>query len=74
VRGLRVDEAISELDKFLDQALGAAEPAIFVIHGHGTGALRSALREHLAESDLVEEFAPAERREGGEGVTVVWLK
>ena len=74
VRGLRVDEAVSELDRFLDRALRDNEPAFYVIHGHGTGALRAALREHLAESDIVEDHHAADRREGGEGVTVVWLK
>jgi DNA mismatch repair protein MutS2 len=74
LRGRRVDEGLSELDKFLDSALRAAEPAIYVIHGHGTGALRAALREHLGESELVDSFHAAEAKEGGEGVTVVWLK
>jgi hypothetical protein len=58
----------------IDQALRAGEPALFIIHGHGTGALRAAVREHLGDSELVSDLHPAEPREGGEGVTVVWLK
>jgi DNA mismatch repair protein MutS2 len=74
LRGLRVDEAIGEVDKFLDRAIGAGEPVLFLIHGHGTGALRTALRSHLAASPLVDRTHPAEPKEGGDGVTVVWLK
>lgn len=74
VRGFRVDEAIAEVDRFLDRSLRAGEEAIYVIHGHGTGALRSALRAHFADHDLVDRVAPADRKEGGDGVTVVWLR
>jgi DNA mismatch repair protein MutS2 len=69
-----VDEAIAEVDRFLDRSLRAGEEAIYVIHGHGTGALRSALRAHFADHDLVDRVAPADRKEGGDGVTVVWLR
>jgi DNA mismatch repair protein MutS2 len=74
IRGKRVDEALSELDKFLDDALRAEEPVLMIIHGHGTGALRAAVREHLQEQGFVERFEPAPPQEGGDGVTVVWLK
>lgn len=74
LRGLRVDEAIAETEKFIDRALRAAEPVLFLIHGHGTGALKSALRSHLGASPLVERTAPGEPRDGGDGVTVVWLR
>jgi DNA mismatch repair protein MutS2 len=74
VRGLRVDEAEAEVDKFLDRALQSGDSVLFVIHGHGTGALRTALRSHLESSELVERIAPAGPKDGGDGVTVVWLK
>jgi len=74
LRGLRVDEALAEVDKFVDECLSAAEPVGFVLHGHGTGALRRAVREHLAMSGRIAESRPAEIAEGGEAFTVFWLK
>ena len=74
LRGMRVHEALAIADKALDDALRASEEALFVIHGHGTGALRAAIREHLAGHTLVERFEPGAPREGGDGVTVVFLK
>ena len=74
VRGFRVDEALSETDKFIDHCLRDEEQVFFIIHGHGTGALRSALRTHLNASEFVERIHGAEGKEGGEGVTVVWLQ
>lgn len=74
VRGFRVDEALAEVDKFIDRALRQGDAAFFIIHGHGTGALKSALRTHLSASDLVEHLQPAPQKDGGDGVTVVWLK
>ncbi len=74
VRGLRVDEALAETDKFIDHMLLGGEGVFFIIHGHGTGALRSALRSHLGSSELIDRIHPAETRDGGEGVTVVWLR
>ncbi len=73
VRGMRVDEALAEVDRFVDRGLRAAETCVFIIHGHGTGALRSAIREHLAGEDVVENLHAADVRDGGDGVTVVWL-
>ena len=73
VRGMRVDEALAEVDRFLDRSLRTSEVAVFIIHGHGTGALRSAIREFLAEHGLVENMHAADVRHGGDGVTVVWL-
>ncbi len=73
VRGLRVDEAESKLVYFLDKLYGAGEPTAYVIHGHGTGALKSALRAYLAESPYVLSFRSADSHEGGDGVTIVSL-
>jgi DNA mismatch repair protein MutS2 len=74
LRGMRVHEALSSVDKALDDALRAGEEVLFVIHGHGTGALRTALREHLPGHPLVERYEAGAPREGGDGVTVVFLK
>ncbi|HWO22147.1 MAG TPA: Smr/MutS family protein [Kofleriaceae bacterium] len=74
VRGHRADEAITQLDRFLDESLLAGRDAIFVIHGHGTGALRAAVRGHLQGHGAIEKFRPGEQREGGDGVTVAFLK
>ncbi|HEU0031365.1 MAG TPA: Smr/MutS family protein [Kofleriaceae bacterium] len=74
VRGNRVDEAVAQVDRFLDESLIAGRDTIFVIHGHGTGALRSAIRTHLAAHKAIEKFRPGEQNEGGDGVTVAFLK
>lgn len=74
VRGLRAHEAVAMAEQFLDRCLGAGLRVAFLIHGHGTGALREAIRESLRESSYVERFRAAEPRGGGEGVTVVWLR
>ncbi len=75
VRGMRADEALDELGAFLDRmVLGGAADQVFVIHGHGTGALRKVIREYLATSPYVERFRPGVTGEGGDGVSVVALK
>jgi DNA mismatch repair protein MutS2 len=73
VRGSRVDEALSDVDRFVDDSLLAFREVIFVIHGHGTGALREAIREHLGMHAAVTRVRPGQEKEGGDGVTVVWL-
>ena len=71
--GMRVDEAIDEVDKFIDQALLRGEDVLYVVHGYGTGALRSGLRHHFAASPLVVRHRAADKEDGGEAVTVFWL-
>jgi DNA mismatch repair protein MutS2 len=73
LRGVRVDDGLAELDRFLDDALIAAREYVFVIHGHGTGAMKSAVRAHLASHPAVTKSRAGATREGGDGVTVVWL-
>jgi DNA mismatch repair protein MutS2 len=73
LRGERVDDALAALDRFLDESMRAGRDAIFVIHGHGTGALRNAVRQQLRGHPAVSETRPGEQSEGGDGVTVAWL-
>jgi len=74
LRGLRADEAVERCEKFLDETLHDERKVAFFIHGHGTGALKSAIRKYLADSAYVSKFRAGARNEGGDGVTVVWIK
>ena len=74
LRGLRAHEATAMAEQFLDRTLGAGRKVAFLIHGHGTGALRDAVREALRASGYVGRMRPGEPGEGGDGVTVVWLR
>jgi DNA mismatch repair protein MutS2 len=74
VRGQRVDDAVAQVDRFVDEGLLAGRDALFIVHGHGTGALRSAIRTHLGGHKAIETFRPGEQNEGGDGVTVAFLK
>jgi DNA mismatch repair protein MutS2 len=74
VRGQRVDEALRSLELELDRHLRAGEETVQVLHGHGSGALKAALREHLSRSPYVLRSRSAESHEGGDGVTVVTLR
>ena len=74
VRGLRADEALREVEGFLDRAFRDGEPAVLVVHGHGTGALRQALRAALSASPYVQSHQPGEAYQGGDGVTRVALR
>lgn len=69
--GKTVDEAISELDKYLDDAYLAHLPTVRVVHGKGTGALRSAVHNHLKRQKYVKDFRLGEYGEGDAGVTIV---
>jgi DNA mismatch repair protein MutS2 len=73
VRGERVDAALGLAEKFLDDALRTGSEAVFVIHGHGTGALREALRRELAAFPGVADVRAATPEEGGDGTTVIVL-
>ena len=74
LRGTRVDEALARLDAFLDVMMGEGEPLGFVLHGHGTGAMKTAVREHLGASHYVEHSRSADSDEGGDAFTLFWLK
>jgi DNA mismatch repair protein MutS2 len=74
LRGLRVDEALDRLDVALDVAAAEGRDEIRVIHGIGTGTLRSAVREHLPRSPYILEWVEATGEEGGAGATRGILK
>jgi DNA mismatch repair protein MutS2 len=73
LRGARVEEALEELDSYLDAAAVAGASRLTVIHGHGSGALRDALRAQLSAHPLVKKWRAGERGEGGDGATIVEL-
>ena len=72
--GKTVDEAISQLDKYLDDAYIAHLPQVYVIHGKGTGVLRNAVQNHLKKCSYVKSYRTGEHGEGGAGATVVEFK
>jgi DNA mismatch repair protein MutS2 len=74
VIGCSVDEALSRLEKFLDESTVTDQQVLRIIHGHGTGQLRRAVAQFLKEHPLVARFEMAKMDQGGGGVTVVELK
>jgi len=74
LRGKTADEALELTVSALDRAALAGVPVLRIIHGHGTGRLKAALRGYLKDSPYVGTFRAGERPEGGDGVTIVELK
>ena len=72
--GQRVEPALAELDVYIDRALLSARREVRVIHGHGSGKLRQAVREHLRGHRGVAGLREGEPNEGGNGATVVSLR
>lgn len=72
--GLRVDEALPELDKYLDDAYLSHLPQVTIIHGRGTGALKDAVHAHLKHTKYVKEYRLGAAGEGDQGVTIVVFK
>ena len=72
--GYTVDEALAEVDKFLDSGMLRGQQTLYIIHGNGTGALRTAIQKHLRTHKAVKSFRPGRYGEGENGVTVVDLK
>jgi DNA mismatch repair protein MutS2 len=72
--GMTADEARDRLDRFLDSAAVVGYGEVRVIHGHGTGRLRRAVREFLDGHPHVERHRPGKAHEGGDGATVVTLR
>lgn len=73
LRGARVDEALAQVQRFVDEALVSGVPSVEILHGKGTGALRQAIHDQLAARPDVEAFGAAPLDQGGDGVTVVRL-
>lgn len=71
LRGYKVEDALDSLEFYLDKASLANLACVTIIHGHGTGALKSAVRDFLSTSPYVAKFRPGEDAEGGDGVSVV---
>ncbi len=74
LHGLTVEEAVYQLDKYLDDAFLANLHQVRVIHGRGTGALKSGIMPYLQKHRLVAAVKPADYNDGGWGVTIVELK
>ncbi len=74
IRGYRVEDALDTLEGWLDEASLANISPVTVIHGHGTGALKSAVRDFLSTSPYVASFRAGNNTEGGDGVSIIDLK
>jgi len=74
LRGYTVEEALIEVDKFIDNAQLAGIGVLSIIHGKGTGALRSAIQRHLKSHRAVKSFRLGHYGEGEDGVTILELK
>ena len=74
LRGERVEEALDELESYLDKASLANLSPVYIIHGHGTGALKSAVRDFISTSPYVAKYRVGEDAEGGDGVSVIDIK
>jgi len=73
LRGKRADEIEPALDTYLNAAMMARLPNVRIIHGFGTGTVRTIVRDYVKASRLARSFRPGEKGEGGDGVTVVEL-
>ncbi|MBC2295552.1 endonuclease MutS2 [Listeria welshimeri] len=74
LRGERYEDALQKVDKYLDEALLAGYPQVAIIHGKGTGALRTGVTEYLKNHRLVKSIRFGAAAEGGNGVTIVEFK
>ena len=74
LRGMNADEAIAELETYMDRAMLTGYHEIYIIHGKGTMVLRKKIHEYLRTSKYVTGFKDANQNEGGIGCTVVTLK
>ena len=74
VVGCRVDEALSRVEKHVDQALLHEQQHLRIVHGHGTGQLRQAIRSFLEDHPLISKIEPINAKHGNSGVTIIELK
>jgi DNA mismatch repair protein MutS2 len=73
LRGKRAEDALEELERYLDAAYLAGLPFVRIIHGKGTGKLRQSVRDALSSHSNIRSFQPGGEKEGGDGVTVAKL-
>jgi DNA mismatch repair protein MutS2 len=69
--GKTVDQAMDDVQSYLDRASRSGRASVRIVHGHGSGALRKAIRDFLAKSDYEMKFRTGTKQEGGEGCTVI---
>ena len=74
VIGLSVEDALSKVDKFIDQALLHGLEKVQIVHGVGSGRLRNAIGQYLSGHRAVKSFSPGETLKGGRGITIVELR
>jgi DNA mismatch repair protein MutS2 len=74
LRGQRVDEALGEVARFVDEAIRTGQSRLEILHGKGTGALRQAIHEQLGTMPEIASFEEAPLNEGGAGVTIVTMR
>jgi len=74
VIGQRAEEALAQVDKFLDSAVLSSVQRVRIVHGHGMGVLKRAIAEALGSNPHVGRFYPATQAEGGAGATIVELR
>lgn len=73
LRGERVEPGLARLERFLDESVVTGTSPLMIIHGHGTGAMKTAVRDYLAAGQYASSFRPGELHEGGDGVTIVQI-
>jgi len=74
MRGQRIDEGLEALERYLEKAYLAGLPFVRIIHGKGTGRLRSSVRDALKNSSFVSRYEGGGDTDGGEGVTIAHIK
>lgn len=74
LRGHRYEEAMAELDRFIDQSILGNLGSVTIIHGKGTGALRQGTQEHLRSNPRVKSFEYSNANAGGDGATIVYFQ
>ena len=71
LRGMRVDEALDSVERFVDRMVSAGDRYGYLLHGHGTGALKQAVREWARSATFVLKSRPAREDEGGDAFTIL---
>jgi len=71
LRGYKVDDALDSLESYLDKASLANLTPVYIVHGNGTGALRTYIRDYVSTSPYVAKYRAGEPSEGGDGVTII---